>query len=126
MEEVDGVSITAGADGLLTKEMRGNCIPSEAELDAYLATPDDAVASKLREELGIEDFRKLAKIILYTENIEKAQQTLTQTKERERIEQFLRIGKDYKLHQRKKSGSYFEHVVHPGEWERFWQSLDKE
>jgi len=64
-------------EGLLTKESREDCIPSDAELDAYLATPDDESATKLRTELDVDDFRRLAKIILYIENIEKAQRDLT-------------------------------------------------
>ena len=47
------------------------------ELESYLATPDDEVARKLRESLMPESFEKLGLIILYTENIEKAQDAKT-------------------------------------------------
>lgn len=73
-------------EGLLTKESRENCIPSEAELDAYLATADDAVAAKLRSELDIGDFRHLGKIILYTENLIEAQRNLTRQERLDRPE----------------------------------------
>ncbi len=64
-------------DRLLTKEERVACIPTPSELESYLATPDDEVARKLRESLIPESFEKLGLIILYTENIEKAQDAKT-------------------------------------------------
>lgn len=60
---------------LLAKSEREACIPTEEELRNYLATPDDGVAAKLRKELSPESFGKIGFIILYTEKIEKAQDT---------------------------------------------------
>ncbi len=62
-------------DRLLTKSEHEACIPTEEELRNYLAIPDDEVAAKLRKELSPESFGKIGFIILYTEKIEKAQDT---------------------------------------------------
>ena len=77
-------------DRLLTKEERIVCIPTPDELEAYLATPDDAVAQKLRESLPPELFEKLGFIILYTENIEKAQDAKTSALLQPKIEEAKR------------------------------------
>ncbi len=58
---------------LLTDEEQDACMPSEEQLEAYLAEPDDAIAAGLNEK----DKRLVAKFILCGRNIADASQTVT-------------------------------------------------
>jgi len=75
---------------LLTPEEQDNCSPSEAQLEAYLAKPNDKIA----ESLTVSEKRLVAKCILYGENIMKAAlakaEPLIRKDERERIIERLR------------------------------------
>uniref|UniRef100_A0A6M3IT85 Uncharacterized protein n=1 Tax=viral metagenome TaxID=1070528 RepID=A0A6M3IT85_9ZZZZ len=56
---------------MLTKEEREECVPSEKELDDYVNTPDDEIAGRIRGEISPENFRRMAHVILYSENLER-------------------------------------------------------
>ncbi len=58
---------------LLTDEEQDACMPTEEQLEAYLAEPDDAVAASLSEK----DKRLVAKFILCGRNIANASQAKT-------------------------------------------------
>ena len=58
---------------LLTDEEQDGCMPSEEQLEAYMAEPDDAIAASLSEK----DKRLVAKFILCGRNIAKAQERKT-------------------------------------------------
>ena len=58
---------------LLTDEEQDKCMPTEGQLKAYLAEPDDAVAAAL----SLKDKRLVAKFILSGRNIADASQTVT-------------------------------------------------
>ncbi|KKN62233.1 hypothetical protein LCGC14_0513700 [marine sediment metagenome] len=58
---------------LLTEEEQDRCMPSDEQLEAYLAEPDDAVAAALTEK----DKRLVAKFILLGRNVADASQTKT-------------------------------------------------
>ena len=57
---------------VISDEEQDNCVPTEEQLDAYLATPDDEVAAKIRRE-NPEASREIGKHILWGNNIAQAQ-----------------------------------------------------
>jgi len=61
---------------LLTDKEQDACTPTDQDLEAYLATSDDAVAARLREKHP-EQFRLIGRSILYGLNIAKAQREKT-------------------------------------------------
>lgn len=107
---------------LLTKEEKEKCIPTEKELADYLATPDDEIATKLRNKLSPEDFKIIGFVILYTENLEKAQDAKTaeivRAEERERIIGFV----DGNLTWWGRSARHYFNVY---KWEKFKEALKK-
>ncbi len=62
---------------ILGDEEIDGLVPTDKEVDDYLATPDDEVAANLRETLDEETFRYLVKQILFYKKIAKAQAKMT-------------------------------------------------
>ncbi len=58
-------------DRLLTEKEQDDCVATDAQLEAYLAEPDDAVAASLPDDLK----RRVARFILYGRNIAETQDT---------------------------------------------------
>ncbi len=62
--------------GLLMEEEQDACTPTNEQLEAYLAEPDDEVAAKIRAA-DPEKFREICRGILHGDNIAKAQRDLS-------------------------------------------------
>jgi len=59
-------------DTVMSPEEQDKCTPTDEQLEAYLAEPDDDVAARLREA-DPKMFRIVGRCLLYGQNIAKAQ-----------------------------------------------------
>lgn len=71
---------------LLTPEEQDNCTPTDAEIEAYLATPDDAVAASIKNSITR---RHIAKAVLYGEKITKAADAKTHAADIEAVSKLV-------------------------------------
>ena len=87
---------------VMTEEEQDNCTPTQQQVQAYLAEPDDELAKKMRlAEPRM--FRTMAKVILYGRNIAQVQAEITF---KAGIREVVEWMNEHHLYEQTKSGYY--------------------